>query len=38
MNSPFVIKVIFEEYYHRLCDVHIGKGLLNIGGIFLSLL
>jgi len=29
MNSPFVIEVIFGEYYHRLCDVHCVKRALN---------
>ena len=26
MNSPFVLKVIFGEYYHGLCDVYSVKG------------
>ena len=29
MNSPFVIEVIFREYYHWLCDVHCVKRALN---------
>jgi len=28
MNSPFVIKVIFGEYYHGLCDVYSVKRAL----------
>ena len=29
MNPPFVIEVIFGEYYHWLCDVHCVKRDLN---------
>ena len=28
MNSPFVIKIVYGEYYHWLCDVYSVKRVL----------